>query len=260
MMLEKPKVKIWKLFAGGAAIIFVLALAGIYCVYNGYILLNNPSRSKYPVRGVDVSHYQGEIDWKILGNEDISFAYIKATEGSSHVDPRFAENWQKAGEAGETGLRTGAYHFFSFDSSGEGQLSHFINTVPVEPGRLPPVVDFEFYGDKKVNPPEPGSVTEQLKILLVGLEAHYGVQPVIYATEEAWEMYIKGSFDKYPLWIRNVKTRPDTGLVPWTFWQYSNRGRLKGYSGEEEYIDLNVFAGTRKQWEAFSSASAKVQP
>lgn len=239
----------WKITAGAVAVLFVLALAGVYCVYNGYILLNNPSRSRYPVRGVDVSHYQGDINWEILGNEDITFAYIKATEGSSHVDPQFTKNWQ---EAGETQLRTGAYHFFSFDSPGEGQLAHFIQTVPAEPGRLPPVVDFEFYGDKKVNPPEPETAAEQLKILLDGLEAHYGVQPVIYATEEAWEMYIKGRFDQYPLWIRNVKTRPGTGTAPWMFWQYSNRGRLKGYTGEEEYIDLNVYAGTREQWEGWA--------
>lgn len=234
--------------------LLILAVAGVFCVYNGYILLNNPSRSKYPVRGVDVSHYQGNIDWSILEKEDIFFAYIKATEGSSHVDPRFVENWQAAGE---TGLRTGAYHFFSFDSPGQGQLEHFIATVPAEPGRLPPVVDFEFYGDKKVNPPEAGPAVEQLKILLDGLEAHYGGQPVIYATEEAWEMYIRGRFDEYPLWIRNVKTRPDTGTVPWIFWQYSNRGRLNGYSGEETYIDLNVFAGTMEQWESWAGTSPR---
>lgn len=244
----KIKVKKWKIFGAAVLALLALALAGVYCVYNGYILLNNPSRSRYPIRGVDVSHYQGTIDWGILGKEDISFAYIKATEGSSHVDPQFAKNWQ---EAGESGLRTGAYHFFSFDSPGQGQLEHFTATVGDEPGRLPPVVDFEFYGDKKVNPPEAEPVAEQLGILLEGLEAHYGVQPVIYATEEAWEMYIHGRFDQYPLWIRNVKTRPDIGTTRWTFWQYSNRGRLKGYSGEEKYIDLNVFGGTKEQWEAW---------
>lgn len=245
----KIKVKTWAILTAVVFCLFVLALTGIYCVSNGYILLNNPSRSKYPIRGVDVSHFQGTIDWKILGNEGISFAYIKATEGSSHVDPQFAKNWKESGEAG---VKAGAYHFFSFDSPGRSQLEHFTATVGDEPGRLPPMVDFEFYGDKKANPPAAGPVAEQLGILLDGLEARYGMKPVIYATEAAWEMYIRGSFDQYPLWIRNVRTRPDTGTVPWTFWQYSNKGRLKGYTGEEEYIDLDLFAGTRQQWEIWA--------
>lgn len=245
----KIKVKKWKIFAAVMFCLFGLALAGVYCIYSGCILINNPSRSKYPIRGVDVSHYQGTIDWEILGKEGISFAYIKATEGSSHVDPQFAKNWKEAGEAG---VRTGAYHFFSFDSPGQGQLEHFTAIVGNEPGRLPPVVDFEFYGDKKVNPPAAGPVAEQLGILLDGLKAYYGVQPVIYATEDTWKRYIHGRFDQYPLWIRNVRTRPHTQSVPWTFWQYSNKGRLNGYTGEDKYIDLNVFAGTEEQWEAWS--------
>ena len=101
---------------------FVLA----FLVWNGYLLLNNPSRERYPVRGVDVSKYQGEIDWPVLAEQEISFAFIKATEGSSHVDARFAYNYE---EARKTGLRVGAYHFFSFDSGGDTQAENFIRNV-----------------------------------------------------------------------------------------------------------------------------------
>lgn len=228
-----------------------LAAALLYCVLNGYILLNHPSRQRYPVRGVDVSHYQGAINWEKLEDQGVEFAYIKATEGSGHVDSRFAENWEGARAAG---VAAGAYHFFSFDSPAQTQLENFVNTVPAYSGMLPPTVDFEFYGDKQTNPPDPEAAAGELRLLLEGLEARYGVKPVIYVTPEAWEMYLKGKFEQYPLWIRSVVTSPKIGEVEWTFWQYSNRGRLSGYTGGETFIDLNVYGGSREQWEEWSGS------
>ena len=74
--------------AGAVLIVLLLAILVLFALArNGTILLNNPSRSQYPVRGVDVSRYQGHIDWNILASNDICFAFIKATEGSTHVDP-----------------------------------------------------------------------------------------------------------------------------------------------------------------------------
>lgn len=239
----------------------LLASFYIYLVYNGYCQLNHPSKTKYPVRGVDVSHYQGDIDWNVLSQENIRFAYIKATEGSSHVDNRFAKNWQAARE---TDLAVGAYHFFSFDSPGESQAANFIQCVEQATvserstqaetaeqtavlSMLPPVVDVEYYGDKKINPPVPEAVQTELQTFLNLIEDHYGKTPVIYSTEEVWDRYLKGHFDSYPLWIRNVYTYPAND-ADWTFWQYSNRHRLQGYSGEEVYIDMNVFCGSLEEW------------
>ncbi len=221
--------------------------AGIYAwmVYNGYLLLNHPSRSQYPVVGVDVSHYQGDIDWPVLSDQDIRFAYIKATEGSSHVDRLFAENWE---EAKQTELKVGAYHFFSFDSSGKTQADNFIAQVAGHNGMLPPVLDVEYYADKMVNPPAPEAVRAELQVMLDRLTAYYRITPVIYSTEEVWETYLSGHFEDYPLWIRNVYTKPKID-EEWTFWQYSNRERLDGYRGDEEFIDLNVFAGNEDDWE-----------
>ena len=228
------------------ATVFLVCAGGGYasCIYRGYLLFNNPSPEKYPVTGVDLSHYQGEVDWERLSQEPITFAYIKATEGSSHVDSRFAQNWEGAGE---TGLLAGAYHFFSFDSPGETQAVNFITQVPAREGMLPPVVDVEYYGDKKENRPDGEAVREQLQIMLELLTDHYQMPPVLYCTEEMWTDYLDGSFEDYPLWIRNVFTKPKIS-DPWTFWQYTNRGRLDGYAGDEEFIDLNVFYGDEEQW------------
>ncbi len=233
--------------------VFVLLTLGIIlfvCLWNGVIQLNNPSKSEYPVRGVDVSRYQGEIDWAVLSEQDgISFAFIKATEGSSFTDPCFEYNYT---EALQTKLRVGVYHFFSFDSAGKTQAEHFIKTVPKNDNMLPPVIDLEFYGDKESNPPSREAVQRNLDEMLNTLEEHYSVKPIIYVTEDSYSAYIEGAYEEYDIWYRNVLTSkgPPDGRQ-WTFWQYTNRKKLEGYSGAEKYIDMNVFRGTKEEFETY---------
>lgn len=200
--------------------------------------------SGYELDGIDVSHYQGNIDWAEMEKQGIDFAFIKATEGSSHVDQCFEENWKKAGQ---TSLVAGAYHFFSFDSEGKIQAEHFIGTVGDMQGKLAPVIDIEYYGDKKKNPPSKEAVQAQLAVMLDLLEEHYHVKPIIYTTYKACHDFIKGEFEDYPLWIRNVYYPPVS--MKWTFWQYTDKVVLDGYRGSEKYIDRNVFRGSREKLE-----------
>lgn len=238
-----------KLWIGAAVLLLFDAILFGLLIYQGKITINHPSEADYPIRGVDVSYYQGEIDWEVLAEEDIDFAFIKATEGSSHIDVRFEENWERSGK---TGLKRGAYHFFSFESEGAAQAEHFISVVPKEEGMLSPVIDIEFYGDRFYNRPDVEGTRKQLQSLLDRLEEHYGVKPLIYATESSYSTYIRGAFDEYPLWIRNVYFSPNMGMPgKWTFWQYDSEAKLQGYSGEEEHIDLNVFYGSEKDWMNF---------
>jgi len=228
----------------GALVLAVLVggatLGGLY--YHGVLTWNEPSRDAYPVRGVDVSSYQGQIDWPVLADQGIDFAFIKATEGSSFVDPRFADNWTAANQ---TDLAVGAYHFFSAESPGATQAANFVATVPVEPGMLPPVVDVERYGDVD-------AARTELQALLDALEAHYGQRPIIYTTDGLYDAFVHDFVGHYPLWIRSIWRPPALG-GQWTFWQYSNRGRLDGYDGPERFIDLNVFSGTHIQLDALRS-------
>lgn len=213
--------------------------------YKQVIKINTPAKSEYPVRGVDVSSFQGEIDWSKLC-EGLDFAYIKATEGSKHIDGCFDYNYA---EAQRHGLRVGAYHFFSFDSGGDTQAENFIRQVGAYDRMLPPAVDVEFYGDYRSAPKSAELVVPEIRTLIEALEEEYGVKPVIYATGSAYSSYIEESFSDYDIWIRDVYFKPDSG---WTFWQYSGTGRLDGYNGEEKYIDLNVFNGTREEFEDYS--------
>ncbi len=238
--MKKKKIKICILSA-----VLLLCVTAVLTAA-GKININQYFAGGYPLRGVDVSHYQGEIDWKYFREQGIDFAFIKATEGSTFVDQRFSANWEDAKSAG---LYVGAYHFFSFDSPASVQAEHYISTVGDLTGAIVPAVDIEYYGDKRKNPPEKGRVVSQLRELLDALEERYGAKPVIYTTYTVYNRYIRNEFDAYPLWIRNVYYPPlDIGRR-WDFWQYSDTGAIGGTSGEERYVDLNVFRGSREELE-----------
>ena len=229
-----------------AIVLFAVGIIAFILVFNGIIQLNFTADSTYQVRGVDVSSYQGEIDWATFSAQDIDFAFIKATEGSSFVDTRFSYNYS---EAQKHGIAVGAYHFFSYDSKGSTQAENFISNVQPFEGMLPPVIDVEFYGDKKRNPPDREDVDTQLKTMLSALEEHYGLKPIIYATERSYEMFLSGDYADYDIWIRNVITKPAlSDGREWTFWQYTNRERLDGYKGKERFIDVNVFSGSEEDF------------
>ena len=223
------------------SIVLLFAIVGALFLA-GFIKINTPSTERYPIRGVDVSEYQGTIDWVAIEKQGMSFAFIKATEGSSYTDAYFLDNWSAIET---TTLICGAYHFFSFDSAANTQAENFIKTVEAKPGMFPPVVDIELYGQHKQNYPNIDLVRAELGIMLDLLETHYGVKPIIYATQKSYSLFIRGYFPDYPLWIRDVYFTPNqTADESWAFWQYTDKGLLKGYSGEEKYIDINVFSGS----------------
>ena len=105
------------------------------------------------------------------------------------------------------------------------------------------MVDIEFYGDKLKDLPTTELVDGILRPLLARLEAHYGAKPILYVTERSYQLYIKGKYDSYPLWVSRPLLAPIE--KDWSFWQYSHSARLEGYAGAEERIDLNVFRGDR---------------
>ena len=231
-----------------AAVLIVAATAVGSLLYRGVLHLNSPDEGKDPVRGVDLSSYQGAVDWDLLARQGISFAYIKATEGSSLVDPCFGANWTAASG---TGLRIGAYHFFSFESSGETQARLFCDTVKSVPDMLPPVVDVEYYGafrsEKDVDVP---AAKRELRVLIDALTAAYGMKPIIYADASTYRTIVREDFADCDLWFRSVYSCVPSD-IPWAFWQYSNRHVLEGYEGKERYIDLNVFAGSADAFEKY---------
>ena len=208
--------------------------------------------SKYPVWGVDVSNWQGTIDWQKLHSQGVSFAFIKATEGSGHTDDSIRYNLDNASE---TGIKISAYHFFSFDSSGETQAANYIASVGKDEIDMPPVVDIEYYGDKKIHKPSSEETEAILRPLLERLEEYYGVKPIIYTTIPAYFRYVKSEFSDYPLWIRSVNFEPDRfrRQTCYEIRVYVVESDLASsfvsYDGDEQYIDLNVYCGSRREFE-----------
>ncbi|WP_019172367.1 glycoside hydrolase family 25 protein [Pseudaminobacter salicylatoxidans] len=203
------------------------------------------SPKRLAVHGVDVSRWQGEIDWAKLRTQGANFAYIKATDGGDHLDPMFKKNWRAAHEAG---LKRGAYHFFYWCRVASEQADWFIRNVPRVPGALPPVIDVEYNGESSCKRRlSPQKIREKMQVFMDRLERHYGQRPIIYTAPDFYRDNLQGAFLDYPFWLRSVAAHPSK-VYPgrkWIFWQYSGSGLSQGVNGK---IDLNVFHGSEDQW------------
>ena len=199
----------------------------------------------YQVHGVDVSRWQGDIDWMKLRTQGANFAFIKATDGGDHLDPMFQKNWRRAKEAG---IKRGAYHFFYWCRVASSQAEWFIRNVPKDPDALPPVIDAEYNGESSCKKRlSRAKYVEKIKVFAEMLERHYGKRPIIYTAPDFYEDNLSGELTEYPFWLRSVAAHPSKRYPNrrWTFWQYSGSGLSHGVSGK---IDLNVFAGSESDW------------
>lgn len=215
--------------AAGLIISGASAAAGYW-----YFTAFSPDRQKYPVRGIDVSHHQGKIDWRRVAADDVAFAVIKATEGGDHVDDTFTTNLNEARAAG---LAVGAYHFFTFCRPGADQAQNFLTVVPRGQPMLPPVVDIEFGGNcpRRLTPDE---LRLELDAFLQPVEAQFGKPAIIYLIGEAVDLY-DAVMPARERWVRSLVLHP--GHEEWVYWQYHNRGSVDGIEGP---VDLNVLQGT----------------
>ena len=193
----------------------------------------------YSVHGIDVSAYQGKIDWSLVKSmsEDsvhISFAYIKATEGIAQVDPYFQRNWRECPKAG---IICGAYHFFRPQKSGAWQAKFFLQTVRVERGDLPMMVDVE-----TLDGTSPAKMREELNSFLAYVKRKTRVKPVIYSGLSFYNDYLRGFYDTYPLWLAHYY-HPELKLKnssKWSFWQHSDKAKVNGIN---HVVDFDVFNG-----------------
>ena len=194
----------------------------------------------YEIRGIDISHYQGRINWSKLQNAviekcPIRFVVIKATEGSTQVDEMFKENFE---QAREYGFIRGAYHFWSNRSSARDQAAWFLQKVHLREGDLPPVLDVE-------HKPDDMSVEDFQREILTWLhivEDKYHVKPIIYTYYRFKTSYLGTPvFDDYPYWIAHYYVDKVEYEGDWKFWQHTDAGRLPGIKG---YVDFDLYNGS----------------
>jgi len=199
------------------------------------------------VHGIDVSKFQGTINWTAARRSGVQFAFIKATEGGDRIDDRFHENWNAAKNAG---VARGAYHFYYFCRPAADQIAWFKSHVPKDPDALPPVLDMEWNGHSPTCTKKPprSDVLSEMRVFLAEAERHYGKKPIIYSSVDFHREILVGEFKDHPFWLRSVAGHPDTkydGRRDWVFWQYTGTGTVPGVEGD---VDRNVFRGGHDKW------------
>jgi len=198
------------------------------------------------IPGIDVSHWQKEIDWKEVKKSGIRFAFYKATEfvpGSTelYVD---AELFHNAAGTAENRIHAGPYHFYRTHIPALTQAFAFLDTIKSLPFNLRPVLDLELAG-KHGKP-----LCDDVLIFCEAVEDSLGVKPLIYSSGGFWRSYmIYGHFSNvacftgYPLWLAQWGFYMPKPLYPFTgpaFWQYSQTGRIPGIV---THVDLDWFMG-----------------
>ncbi|HVF58049.1 MAG TPA: glycoside hydrolase family 25 protein [Pyrinomonadaceae bacterium] len=208
-----------------------------------------PQSQSARVTGIDVSHYQGSIEWAQVKNAGVGFAFAKATEGAGDVDPLFASHWNLMKEVG---LVRGAYHFFHASQDAVAQANHFTQTVRLEAGDLPPVIDLEL-NDGVGN----SQLVAGVRAWLETVEAATNRTPIIYTMSSFWNAHMTNEFGGYPLWIAHYNVEPQplpSGWTNWTFWQYSQSLAISGVHGN---VDHDYFNGSAAALQTFIAQSVK---
>ena len=215
-------------------LILPFIIAPVWCIKSTGLMVLAP---EVLMQGVDVSHHQKQIEWDtVLAHEKVQFAFVKATEGADFSDSLFCYNWESLRRVG---VRRGAYHFFRPNSCGYEQAVHFLRTVEMAEGDLPPVLDAEV-----LDGVSPDMLAEEMHIWLNIIRNTLGITPIIYSNQHFYDRFLAGrGFDQYPLWIARYSTdRPVlSDGRQWDFWQCANDGCVDGISKK---VDLNIFPGT----------------
>lgn len=247
----------WVRYGWSACIILVFAAGFYYFFVRPYAYRWKPCYGQkgygvcmpcdYEVHGIDISHYQGRIDWeKLTRSKDlrfpICFVFLKATEGGDLADETFPYNFEQAKEHGYV---RGAYHYFLPKSDARKQADFFIRTVRLDEGDLPPVLDVETLNDVS-----PEQFKSAVRTWLEIVEAHYGIRPILYTSYKFKMRHLNDSvFNTYPYWIAHYYVDSVRYAGKWHFWQHTDAGTVPGI---DEEVDLDVFNGSLEELRALT--------
>lgn len=199
------------------------------------------SKHKNKAIGIDVSEYQGNINWQKVKWIDevyeINFVLIRATAGNDRVDAQFEKNWENA--KNKKVIR-GAYHYYRPNENSLEQANFFIKNVKLKKGDLPPVLDIE----KLPKNQSLDSLKVGLKRWLLRVENYYGVKPIIYSGDKYFTTFLERQFSDYTFWIANYSVFDEKIDKSWQFWQFTENANVDGIKGN---VDLNIFNGTKTQ-------------
>ena len=191
--------------------------------------------------GIDVSEYQGIISWTYVDTLEnkypIDFVFIRATVGKDRQDYQFEQNWLGAKK---NKMIRGAYHYYRPNENSLEQARLFIETVTLNKGDLPPVLDIE----KLPKNQSIANLKIGLKRWLKAVESHYGVKPIIYTGERYYDDFLKEEFSDYLFWIANYNFYREEIDSHWLFWQFTEKASVPGIKGN---VDVNIYNGDLQQ-------------
>ncbi len=178
-------------------------------------------------QGIDVSKYQGKINWtKVAKSKKVKFVYIRATEGATIQDGYYKTNVKAARKAG---LLVGSYHVYSSKTTAYQQFANFKSMVSKKNQDLIPVLDIEGHHSGRLYM---GRVDKLLELM----EKEYGVKPMIYTSEKVYrEHFATRKYSKYHIFVAKYEGYPE---IRFTLWQHSRTGRVRGIAGD---VDLDKF-------------------
>ncbi len=191
--------------------------------------------------GIDVSHWQGTIDWDRVAGDGIAFAFIRVSDGTGTRDRTFARNWS---EARRVGILRGAYQYFRPNQDPVAQADLLVDALQAasDPGELPPVIDVEEHRGA----PSHSEYARRIRQWLDRVEARTGRRGIIYTSPGLWSSLVASpDFAGYGLWVAHWGAScpsVPTGWSQWLFWQTSDSGRVAGIGGR---VDTDVFNGDR---------------
>lgn len=192
---------------------------------------------KGKIFGIDISQYQGTIDWDnveaIEEQFELKFVVVRATAGSNKLDLKFKRNWRNLTESIYI---QGAYHYYRPDENSTDQANNFIKNVKLRKGHLPPILDIE----KMPKGQSMEKLKEGLQNWLTIVERHYGVKPIIYSGEKYYEDFLQEDFPNYQFWIANYNPWKEKIEADYLMWQFTEKAQLHGIN---ELVDVNVFNG-----------------
>lgn len=192
------------------------------------------------ILGIDISHYQGKIDWlKLPTQRNIDFVIIKATQGNTWVDGEYRHNWQ---QAQNTPLLIGVYHYLDTRIDGTAQAEHFIKTTQGQFGDFSPVVDIEALEHEKAD-----DVIGVLAAFIAIIEQHSQCQPIIYTSHGFWSQLHDHDFGKYPLWLADYALQPTlpNGWQDWQLWQFKDNATVSGIKGPVDKSKLKYSSNNK---------------
>lgn len=175
-------------------------------------------------QGIDVSHYQHSIDWEAVGTENLSYVYLKATEGASLVDSYYKQNLEGARKAG---LSVGSYHFYRPNVSWKQQLENMTSVVKADDQDIVPMIDIEVGGGGS-------TFISNLRTFIEAVEEHYGKKPILYTYQNFYNKHLQNQFKDYDWMIASYKSGVPKLSDGRSFimWQYSAKGRIAGIKGD----------------------------